>query len=709
MNKKYSNIKPQAETNFQSYANQFKKNNKKENNNNIEYIDKSSNKINIKNNQPLNFDQINDWGNIVYPNDQNINECINKLNIKEDQSQNNANDNKGHLIKDNISSNNLLKILKEEENNENDSEDEQLKIIQKKLRNGFNNKKVKIQKVIIKRNEINNNINNNNEYSIATSMFTSKNDGVNINDKIDIVGNVNNLKQNFNKNQGNILFNDNSISQIKKNENINHQIKEEINELNHLEKDSLDGDNVNYNMNNISNNNLSANQMNDLENDINRNNQNFNENNNYTNINNNSENNGIIQLPKYNGMNKLGSKTTKNRNRKKNNFKPKSQQNQIMNYNLINFNSNQNQIIPPLINNPMMMNNPYMLNNDMNNQFIYNQPPPNYPTLPPLPPLPQNNFPYQQYQYPPPGFPFPFMNEYDNYDNMNNFGNGFDVNYYGEGGMQMFNQEMPPPLMMKNDYNQKNNNKKKIVRKFKQKFRSNINDNKNNNKNQSENKIDNNINKKIPIKDKNPNIVKKNNKKTNPETKAPNILEKEKSINNKEEFHKNISQNISEIKPEESKSNINKSLETDKTDEKDKSISHQIGYLSQLKRNKEKQIKNLEEKEKQRKLSKFKANIKKYEEQNEIKLGRIYTTLGQKKQIKYKTASVHKGKMSNKYNYGINKDLFLEKDLNKNGMDGNIFNGKENKENDGYDIENLLLKKMQFENQIKEIKKFIKK
>ena len=216
MNKKYSNIKPQAQTNSQSYANQFKKNIKKENNNNIDYIDKSSNKINIKNNQALNFDQINDWGNIVYPNDQNINEYINKLNIKENQSTNNSNNNQDRLIKDNISSNNLLKILKEEENNENDSEDEQLKIIQKKLRNGFNNKKVKIQKVIIKRNEINNNINNNNEYSIATSMFTSKNDGVNINDKMDIVGNVNNLKQNFNKNQGNILFNDNSISQIKK-------------------------------------------------------------------------------------------------------------------------------------------------------------------------------------------------------------------------------------------------------------------------------------------------------------------------------------------------------------------------------------------------------------------------------------------------------------------------------------------------------------
>ena len=118
------------------------------------------------------------------------------------------------------------------------------------------------------RNEANNNLN---DYSIATSVFTSKNDVGNVNDKIDIAGNMKNVKQNFPKNKGNLLFNENSnsISQIKKNGNLNNEIKEEINELNKFEKDSFNNDNVNYNINNISNN-LSENQMNDLENDINK-------------------------------------------------------------------------------------------------------------------------------------------------------------------------------------------------------------------------------------------------------------------------------------------------------------------------------------------------------------------------------------------------------------------------------------------------------
>jgi hypothetical protein len=32
-----------------------------------------------KNNAGINFDNLNDWGNIVYPNEQNINEYLNKL------------------------------------------------------------------------------------------------------------------------------------------------------------------------------------------------------------------------------------------------------------------------------------------------------------------------------------------------------------------------------------------------------------------------------------------------------------------------------------------------------------------------------------------------------------------------------------------------------------------------------------------------------
>ena len=103
--------------------------------------------------------------------------------------------------------------------------------------------------------------------------------------------------------------------------------------------------------------------------------------------------------------------------------------------------------------------------------------------------------------------------------------------------------------------------------------------------------------------------------------------------------------------------------------------------------------------------------MKKYEVNNEIKLGKIYTTLGQKKPIKYKTASVHKGKVNNNknnFNVNINNNnnyLYADKiDLNNN------FKNKEIKENeDELNIENLLLKKMEFDNQVKEIKKFINK
>ena len=606
MKKKNINIKPQIDN--QSYASKFKNNIRKENNNDINNIENNEIKINIKNNAGINFNNINDWGNIVYPNEQNINEQINKLDIKQEEI-NNIN-----VPKD------LLKILKEEENNENadDSEDEQLKIIQKKLRNDTSNKKVK--------NKININI----------------------------------IKHQINNN--NILVNDNSLelSQIKKNENSNYEIKEEkndINELNDINQFNnneyiLNNENINYN-NNINNNN--------------------------------------IQFQKNNN-NKLN-KITKNKNRKKTNTKP--QNNQIMNYNLINFNSNQNQIIPPLINNPyminnnpMMLNNPYMINPDMNNQFINNQDP-YYPPLPPLPPLQQNNFPYQQFQN-------PYMNEYDNFDNLN-----FNDNYFwNEEGNQFINSNpfMSPPIVMQSNINNKikynnkyNNNNKNI---FKPKFNKK---NKVNNKYSNKSNIMNNKNNIIDN-----NKIQVKNKATNNNN---NNIKENKT---KEQIQKEIPENISEIKQEESKININinKSLEsniskTSKTDDKDKSISYQIGYLSQLKRYKQKQIQNLEDQVlNHSKLTKLKAYKKKFEDNNEIKLGKIYTTLGQKKPTKYKTTSVHRERIKLNNNKNMNTINVI---VNSTNLNNTV------EKNDLADIENLLQKKEQFDNQIKEIKEFIKK
>ena len=609
MKKKNPNIKPLIDN--QSYAFRFKNNIKRENNNDINNIENNDNKINTKNNEGINFNNINDWGNIIYPNEQNINEKIKKLNIKQEEKNNNIN----------IVPNDLLKILKEEENNENadDSEDEQLKIIQKKLRNDFTNKKVK--------NKIN----------------------------INII-----------KHEATNIINENSLelSQIKKNENSNYEIKEEKNDNNDINQfsnneDILNNDNINYN-GNISNNNYH------------------------------------IQFPKNN--NKKLNKIITNKNRKKTNTKP--QKNQIMNYNLINFNSNQNQIIPPLINNPyminnpMMLNNPYMINADMNNQFINNQNP-YYAPLPSLPPLKQNNFSYQQFQN-------PYMNEYNNIDNFN------DNYFLNEQGNQIINSNpfMSPPLIMHSNINNNNfNNKKKNNNSIKNKFKSKINKkinmndnypNKNININYKNNIIDNNENK---IKN---NIINNNN----------NIKEKaNKKIDNiKEQIQKEIPENISEIKQEESKININininKSLESNiskitKTDDKDKSISYQIGYLSRLKRHKQKQIQNLEEQALNRsKITRLKTHKKKFEDNNGIKLGKIYTTFGQKKPKKYKTTSIDRERIK----YNNNKNVNTFNDITNNT---NLNYNKE--KNDLADIENLLQKKIQFDNKIKEIKEFIKK
>ena len=47
-----------------------------------------------------------------------------------------------------------------------------------------------------------------------------------------------------------------------------------------------------------------------------------------------------------------------------------------------------------------------------------------------------------------------------------------------------------------------------------------------------------------------------------------------------------------------------------------------------------------------------------FKNENEIKLGKIYTTLGQRKHIKYKTKSMHK---ENPININNKKDNFSEK------------------------------------------------
>ena len=111
-------------------------------------------------------------------------------------------------------------------------------------------------------------------------------------------------------------------------------------------------------------------------------------------------------------------------------------------------------------------------------------------------------------------------------------------------------------------------------------------------------------------------------------------------------------------------SNIEK---TNNKEEKKVEISNKVGYLTQLKREKEKEIKKLEEKEfKPRRPSKTKIVItskdkkkNNYDNPSEIKMGRIYTTLNQNpKKIKSKAKSVQKGRLKkeNGYYYCLSND-----------------------------------------------------
>jgi hypothetical protein len=142
---------------------------------------------------------------------------------------------------------------------------------------------------------------------------------------------------------------------------------------------------------------------------------------------------------------------------------------------------------------------------------------------------------------------------------------------------------------------------------------------------------------------------------------------------------------------------------TEKPDEKNKKIelSSNVGYLSQLRKEKEKEIKKLEEKIKPKRPSKTKIYItskdkkKNYDNPSEIKLGRIYTTLNQNPpKPKQKAKSVQKVKIINQNNNTLKEQNFTNIDDN-NKIE--------------YDIDNLFQKKMKFDSQIKEIKEFLKK
>ena len=265
MKKKNNNNKKEKP----SYAKMFKEQIKKEstnsnksnipqndkNDNNKENIPEKNEKKEIKPKSGINFDNLSDWDNIVYPGDKQIKEIIN--NVQENNIQPNIDNTNIQNNNNNYIRTGKFELNKNDFQNNNEEEDENN--IENEPQENFNNN-------LNQNNNINNGIaiapiqNNLHDFSVNTSEFTNKNDILNAYDNISLgTNNIdNNLLDKKNSNQN--IFNENAVSQIKPIEfglglgnNINNVIKEE---------DSLEQEEENIKNNNINN---KENELNDLK------------------------------------------------------------------------------------------------------------------------------------------------------------------------------------------------------------------------------------------------------------------------------------------------------------------------------------------------------------------------------------------------------------------------------------------------------------
>ena len=263
-----------------SYAKMFKEQIKKEsthpnksniakndkNENNKENIPLKNEKQEVKPKAGINFDNLSDWNNIVYPGEKEIKEIIknaeeNNIQYNNDNNNNYEKAEKFELNKNDFQNNNIINQIKEED--ENNLENQQLENFKNNL-NPNNNIGGGVNYGI----GVGQNRNNLHEFSVNTSEFTNKNDILNPYDNISL--GTNNIDNNIidKKNNNQNIFNDNIVSQIKPIEyglgignNINNVIKEE---------DSLEQEEENNKNNNIDNNmginmNNNINELNDIK------------------------------------------------------------------------------------------------------------------------------------------------------------------------------------------------------------------------------------------------------------------------------------------------------------------------------------------------------------------------------------------------------------------------------------------------------------
>ena len=731
----------------------------------------------IKHNAGINFDNLSDWDNIVYPEEKEIKQILNnnqnnniqpvqQKNENYNNNNNNNNLNSGQLPlnrmdfqNDNNTNNNIINQIQEEENDY-DSDKEQLEQIHQNLNSNIINYNLKTNEGVIQ------NQNNNNEFSLKASEFTNNNSNQikpidfklgSLNDPNNVIKEEDSLEQEENNNNINIKNDNNDIDNLKDQRDIMEQMEEEMNismnQMNELAGNLQGNNNKSNNKNKKTTKQIQGNKNkkiylknnNSSQGNINQNIQNNknNINSNINNINNNINakfNGNIYDNINANVNNEIPLNNNISNNNPNNNyfnpnnfsFKPTNIQ-QVSSEEVNKFIQNSQQKIiessEQKNNNEMLMpNNQQQINNNINqdnniniqNQMNMN---PLYPSPYPMVVGPNNN-------YPPPMYNMPF--------NINQpILQGQNIYPYPA---QNFNyQQFPVNPMLQNKQEQKIEKKKvnykpKSLKEYKEKYNNGIKEHRgglgaNIGGEEWEHKKEQNMKvKKYSEMVKNQNKEKENNFK-----KKINNVKIKNELN--DQLYDSLSDEVLEDSPKEKKQKIS---ENDKEKEK-RPESNKVKYLMQLKKDKEKE-KEKESKSKE-KNSKQKGKYSRYTKiviesidkgtnPNEKKLGKIYTTF-KPKQPQRRPSTKDKNKLlkpivnnnqkrsqstayknhaytKNEYDDELTKQFMSPNPNNYNGFSKNKDDNNNFMLSPTVEIENLIHKKNQYDDKVKEIKKFLK-
>ena len=778
-------VKKESEVNSNkpNIINNKKENNKEKENNQERDNNQEKVKNEIKHNIGINFDNLSDWDNIVYPGDNEIKEILNKDNnnniqhsiqpIEQDikNSNNSQHLDRPALYKMDINNNNVINEIQEEEN-ENNNISEQFQQIQQNIK--YNN-------INVNNNNIGINVNNyNNEAPINMFEYQNNNDPLyNYHNGSLGTNNINNNILNNYNNQN--LLKDNLSSQIKPIE-FRLGVGNDINNNTIKEEDSLEQ--IENNKENINNDididnskeqrdimqqmeeemNLSMNQMNELAGNIIDTNNNKgnkkkkiylkNDNSSKGNVKKNAQktkNNNNIKDNKNNNIiidvnsNKEISLNNANNNNSQNNyfnsnnfsFKPTNIQ-QVSSEEVNKFIQNNQQKIDESQKqmNNQIQNVEHHINNNINqnmNMNINTNLPNNIPLYP-------SNYPMvvgQNTNIPPQIYNMPYNMNSNMNMNMNMNQPMSPVNIYPYPPSNINYPQITINPMVQNQYinnnimeQQKNDKKKanykpKSLKEYKEKYNNGVKEHRgglgaNIGGKEWEHKKEQNMKVK-----KYSEMIKNQNKE------KENILKKKlKNFKLKNELNEQLYDSLSDEvledipkKQKEINSENNKEKEKEKRPE-----SNKVRYLMQLKKEKEKE----KEKRPKQKYSKYtkiviesidKRPLKdKKNGKEDTKAQKRRPSTKDKKQpiniISNNNDNKKRSQSTGFKNHLYKKDDY-EDELTKQFMSSNPneYNGLANNKDISnnfvmhptVEIENLIQKKNQFDDKIKEIKKFLKK